>query len=175
MKEVAEDEKDEVEAEITEVEVQVSDIVAETNRNKVIENFKSLSQLDGKMNTNNMWNLKRKVFPKNKESLPFAKKDCDGNLVSSHKQLKDLYLDTFIHRLRHRPIKEDFSYLKYLKEELCSRRLEYTKKIKTRDWTMEDLDKVLKSLKPNKSRYPHGFVNEIFKPGIIGFDLKSSL
>ena len=40
---------------------------------------------------------------------------------------------------------------------------------------MEDLDKVLKSLKPNKSRDPHGFVNEIFKPGIIGFDLKSSL
>ena len=74
LKEVEEDEKDEIEVEITEVEVQASDIVAETNRNKVIENFKSLSQLDGKMNTNNMWNLKRKVFPKNKESLPFAKK-----------------------------------------------------------------------------------------------------
>ena len=54
--------------------MQVSDIVAETNRNKVIENFKLLSQQDGKMNTNNMWNLKKKVFPKNKESLPFAKK-----------------------------------------------------------------------------------------------------
>ena len=84
-------------------------------------------------------------------------------------------MDTFTHRLRHRPIKENFSYLKFLKEELCSRRLEYTKKIKTRDWNIEDLDKVLKSLKPNKSRDPHGFLNEIFKPGVIGFDLKSSI
>ena len=84
----------------------VSELVANTNRDKVIENFKSLSQQNGKMNMNNMWNIKRKVFPKNKESLPFAKKNCDGKLVSSHNQLKELYLDTY--RLRHRPIKTDF-------------------------------------------------------------------
>ena len=66
LKEAEEDEKDEIEAEITEEEVQVSDMVGETNINKVIENFKSLSQQDGKMNTNNMWKLKLKVFPKNK-------------------------------------------------------------------------------------------------------------
>ena len=128
-----------------------------------------------KVNMNDMWKIKRKDFPKNKESLPFAKKNCDGKLVSSHHQLKELYLDTFIHRLRHRPIKKDFSYLKFLKEKLCSKRLEYAKKIKTRNWTMKDLDKILKALKKNKSRDPHGFVNEIFKLEVIGFDLKNSL
>ena len=40
---------------------------------------------------------------------------------------------------------------------------------------MKDLDKILKALKKNKSRDPHGFVNEIFKPEVIGFDLKNSL
>ena len=127
------------------------------------------------MNTNSVWSLKRKVFPKNKESLPFAKKNCDGKLISSHKQLKDLYLDTFVHRLRHRPIKKDFSYLKALKERLCSKRLEYCRKIKSKDWTMSSLEDVLKSLKLNKSRDPHGLLNEIFKPGVMGLDFKRSL
>ena len=34
---------------------------------------------------------------------------------------------------------------------------------------------VLKSLKNNKSRDPHGMVNELFKPGVIGQDLFKSL
>ena len=40
---------------------------------------------------------------------------------------------------------------------------------------MSDLEKVLKSLKLNKSRDPHGLLNELFKPGVIGKDLKKSL
>jgi hypothetical protein len=90
------------------------------------------------------------------------KKYSDGKLVSSHKQLKDLYLNTFVHRLRQRPIKKDFAYLKHLKEVLCSKRMEYAKARKTEDWTMEKLEKVLKALKKNKSRDPHGFINEIY-------------
>ena len=161
--------------ELNKIEDQVSDSVAEKNRNKIVENFKALSQEDGRMNTNNMWSLKRKVFPPNRESLPFAKKNCDGKLISSHKQLKDLYLDTFVHRLRHRPMNKEYSNLKKLKEELCSKRLDYARMNKTKDWTIYDLEKVLSSLKINKSRDPHGFLNEIFKPGIIGLDLKNSL
>ena len=87
---VGEPDKEDLRKDLIKIEDQVSDMVAEKNRNKIVDNFKALSQEDGKMNTNNMWSLKRKVFPPNKESLPFAKKDCDGKLISSHKQLKDL-------------------------------------------------------------------------------------
>ena len=175
MKLAQESEKEDLQEELFKLEKQVADIVAETNRNKVVDNFKSLSQKDGNVNTNSMWSLKRKVFPKNKESLPFAKKDCDGKLVSSHKQLKELYLQTFVHRLRHRPMKKEFSCVRFLKERLCSKRLEYSRRNKSKDWTMSDLEKVLKSLKLNKSRDPHGLLNELFKPGVIGKDLKKSL
>ena len=41
------------------------------------------------------------------------------------------------------------------------------------DWTEEDLEKVLKSLKNNKARDAHGHTYEIFKYG--GKDLKRSL
>ena len=175
LKKCDESEKEAINSELVKLDIQVSKLVAEDNRNRVYENFKSLSNQDGNLNNNNMWNIKRKVFPKNKETLPFAKKDCDGNLISSHSQLKDLYIDTFVHRLRPRPMKPDYLYLKQLKEELWSKRLEYVETQKTKDWTFHDLEKVLKSLKNNKSRDPYCLINEIFQPGVIGTDLKKSL
>ena len=42
-------------------------------------------------------------------------------------------------------------------------------------WSNNDLTKVLKNLKMNKSRDPHLLINEIFKPGVIGADLQKSL
>ena len=47
--------------------------------------------------------------------------------------------------------------------------------VKSKDWTMKDLDKVLHSLKKNKSRDPEGLANEIFRDPIIGINLKKSL
>ena len=98
-------ERERLKEELNQLENLVSELVARDNRNKVIDNFQSISDRDGKLTNNNMWKLKRKVFPKNKETLPFAKKDCDGKLISSHRQLKELYLDTFVHSLRSRPMK----------------------------------------------------------------------
>ena len=43
------------------------------------------------------------------------------------------------------------------------------------DWSMADLDLALSNLKNNKSRDPNGYINEIFKDGVIGENLKKSL
>ena len=43
------------------------------------------------------------------------------------------------------------------------------------DWTMAQLDHALLSLKNNKSRDYQGFINEIFKIGVIEVNLKKSL
>ena len=118
--------------------------------------------------------MKRKVFPKNTETLPFAKKNFDGRMVTSQKELKSLYLDTFSHRLRHRPVKDSLKYLKTLKEELCYKRLEIAKSRKSKSWTMEQLIKVLSKLKSGKSCDPHGLVNELFKPEVSGNDFEKS-
>ena len=40
---------------------------------------------------------------------------------------------------------------------------------------MEELDKVLKSLKNGKSKDPDQYICEMFKEGVIGTDLKLSL
>ena len=43
------------------------------------------------------------------------------------------------------------------------------------DWTMAQLERALSSLKKNKSRDYQAFINEIFKIGVIGDNLKKSL
>ena len=88
--------------ELEEIEVEIASEIANENRNKVIETFKVLSETDGTINVNGMWGLKRKIFPKNIKQLPTAKKNVDGRIISSQNELKQLYLNTFQHRLRHR-------------------------------------------------------------------------
>ena len=46
---------------------------------------------------------------------------------------------------------------------------------KSEDWDTQSLKKVLSTLKNNKSRDPHGLINELFKPGVCGKDLEDSL
>ena len=53
--------------------------------------------------------------------------------------------------------------------------LERTKQIKSDDWSLEDLEKVLKTLKLNQSQDVNGFANEMFRLENVGDDLKNSL
>ena len=175
MKKCDEHVKEEVEEELNAVDEEIAELVAEEHKNKVVENFKEYSSADGLLNGHGMWKVKRKIFPKNRESLPLAKIDFDGKLITSQNKLKSLYLETFIHRLRSRPIKDELQWLRELKEELCNERIKLSKLTKTKPWNLADLEKVLKSLKNNKCRDPHGIINEIFKPGVIGENLKISL
>ena len=117
MKKAEKANKKDILIELEKLESEISKIVVEDNRNKVVENFSSLKKHDGTTNTSGVWKIVRKVFPKNNETLPFAKKDFDGNLISSQNDLKKLYLNTFQNRLRHRQIKPGLEDLKTLKEE----------------------------------------------------------
>ena len=60
-----------------------------------------------------------------------------------------------------------------MKEYLFNLRYESCKTKKTKEWSRENLEKVLKSMKNNKARDAHGHIYELFKYG--GEDLKESL
>ena len=172
LKSVEEEHKEDVVEDLSKVEEEISSLSSEDNRNRVMNNFKCLANVDGSTNTMGVWNIKKKVFPKNAESLPFAKKDTKGKVISSQNELKKLYLDTFTQRLRHRPIKPDFDQIKVLNETLCEKRLQIAASNKSKPWNHKQLLKVLSSLKSGKSRDPPGLINEIFKPGVCGNDLQ---
>ena len=57
-------------------------------------------------------------------------------------------------------------------EIICKKIIETTRHIKSEAWTMKELDIVLQNLKKGKCRDPQGLMNEIFKPDVIGENLK---
>ena len=86
--------------------------------------------------------------------MPVGKFDNMGNLITDQTGLKKLYLETFIWRLRDRPIRPDLSDLQLLKTTMFDKILEYCKDKKCEPWNMSDLETVLSSLKKNKCRDP---------------------
>ena len=63
---------------------------AEANRNKIIENFQSFSQDPENVNLGQVWKVMNKVWPKFGTSVPSAKKDHKGRIVSEQNELKKL-------------------------------------------------------------------------------------
>ena len=101
--------------------------------------------------------------------------DHDGNIISSKKGIENIAVNTFKDRLKNRKIKEGLEEIKNDKEELCKKRIEKAKNVKTEPWTMKELGMVLKHLKKNKSKDPNGYVNELFSLEVAGEDLKIAI
>ena len=162
-------------AELEDIESDLSKVVGKENHEKIYDTFKTLDQNDGENFVNGIWNIKKKEFPKISASVPSAKVDVNGRMISDPNGIKNLYLETFQHRLRERPIKAENSDLFELQQKLVKKRLLITAHNKTPPWSENDVISALKSLKNGKCRDPLGLINEIFKPEVAGKDLISSL
>ena len=55
-----------------------------------------------------------------------------------------------------------------LRKKVCKTR-------KSEPWNMKNLDDAIKSLKKDKARDPNGWINELFKEGVAGNNLKVSM
>ena len=164
-----------IQKKLDEVERILTELTSKKNRDKIINNFQHLDGSQGDSLTAGVWQIKKKIFPKHQPPLPAAMQDINGRLVRSKQEIKKLYRETFAFRLRDRPVREGYEEIEKLTKELCYRRLDLTKHIKSPRWEMKDLEKALGKLKNNKARDPAGLINEIFKPDVAGEDLKNSL
>ena len=159
---------------IIEIEKKISELCADKNCEIVKNHIKNLRAPNGDFSQMGMWKLKNQLVPKDMDP-PMAKRDSLGNLITAPEALKNLYLETYVERLRHREIKSGFISNYQKKVELWDMRFEHLKNKVTNDWSDKELTLALKSLKNNKSRDPGGFINEIFKPPVVGRDLKDAL
>ena len=145
---------------------------AKINLNKIKENIKNIKE-DKNSKQTGIWKVKNGFFPKQQTTLPTAKTNIDGQIITGHKELKNLYLEHFHHRLRFRPIRPGLEwYLKKINDEFKVT-LEKTACNKFQDWTEDDLQKVLKSLKKSQCADSLGLVNELFINA--GGDLRRSI
>ena len=117
----------------------------------------------------------KETLAKKKLNSPSAKYNHKGKLITDPKQLKTTLAKEYKDRLRQRPVRPDLIEMKQLRNKLIKLKLQDSRQRKSKSWTMEDLEIVLKSLKKGKSRGPGGLSNELFKNPVIGMDLKKSL
>ena len=90
------------------------------------------------------WIVKKKLFPKNSVEPPAAKKDGKGNLITSKTSLENLYLNTYAERLTPNEVENGYEDLKNLQDELFELRKQLAATNISEDWTMVELDKILK-------------------------------
>ena len=159
---------------IIEIEKKISELCADKNCEIVKNHIKNLRAPNGDFSQMGMWKLKNQLVPKDMDP-PMAKRDSLGNLITAPEALKNLYLETYVERLRHREIKSGFISNYQKKVELWDMRFEHLKNKVTNDWSDKELTLALKSLKNNKSRGSGGFINDIFKPPLVRRDLKDPL
>ena len=163
---------------IEQIETNIANEIIEENRKVIMDTSENLNgEKDnlGGAGQKQMWKILKKKYPKTSPDVPVGKKDKSGNLITNHKGSKQLYLETYMHRLRNRPIKKDFEEIEELKNKLFSMRLKISQNKKSKTWNMKDLESVLKELKPQKARDPNGWINEIFSSEVAGKNLKISM
>ena len=93
--------KTKIKERIKHIEDDIGEEIAIENYKVIMETMKELGD-ENNMNGSGrkkLWNLLKKKFPKASQTIPVAKKDRKGNLISNHKDLKELYLKTYTQRL----------------------------------------------------------------------------
>ena len=152
----------------------VIDDIAKIHESKYVTVVEELSKLkpdEGKINAQKLWKLKKKLFPKCRDP-PAAFIDKHGNLITTKNAIEQRALEAYSERLKSNEVKDHLKSDENTVNKLCEKRLELAKSNKTDPWTMNDLEEALKSLDKDKARDAIGHVNEIFKEGVTGTDLK---
>ena len=124
------------------IEREIENEVTEEYQKHMIETLRELSSEDNGPNGDRrkkMWKLLNKYYPKIETAVPVGKKDGKGNIITNHVGLKRLYLQTYVNRLRNRPINPDFEEIKKIKMELFNLRFELSKSQKSQPRTFQDV------------------------------------
>ena len=156
----------------TDIENELSNKYSQIIFKKIQTEIDNIKYDEGGLNSGNLWKLKNKLNKKYPDDAPTAIKDDNGNLLTGKNEILNHTMNHFKKVLANRQINDDLTEHKQEREELAELRMKECKQNKTPDWTLEELEVVLKGLKNNKSRDALGYINEIFKPDVCGDDLK---
>ena len=163
------------EKEILAIEIEIAEQAAKENREKIMKLFSYFSENPDKLEMQKMWKILKSICPKIKPSLPCAKRNIRGKIVSSQKDIKNLYAAEYRNRLRTRPMRMDLMTVENRRKQIFDLKMKLSKRVKSKPWSENDLELALRDLKNNKSRDFQGYANEVFKNETIGSDLKKSL
>ena len=161
-------------ADLKDVEISLAQKCADDNWKIIEEACAEISCETGGVNARKMWQLKKRLNGIQNET-PTAMLDAHGNLVTSSAGIENLVIERYEERLKALEIRKGLEVHKMQREKLYEQQLQEAQTNVTPEWKMEELELVLKQLKTNKSRDPHGLANELFKAGNAGKDMKRAI
>ena len=145
------------------IDAQIAKTIAEQGRVKA-SMFRKFSNPNRSSVLSEMWQLKKKMFPRKPCPLPSAKFNYQGKLVTEPKELTKLIGEEYGKiRLRKRPCHPLNKTGRPLREKVIQLKLKVAKLRKTEQFNMPDLEKVLGALKLKKARGPDGLSRTIFR------------
>ena len=157
------------------LEVQIAEILLKEEVNKA-NHFKKFCNASGSFPLQQMWKFKKKkLWPKKKSTLPVAKFNHKGRLISSPKELLHTLQKEYRDRLRKRKTKHNLKEHMQRMHEVTKLKLLRASRNKSPEFTLEELEKGLSDLNKGKARDPQGLCAEIFQIKVMGQNLKESL
>ena len=158
------------------VEKEIFHLEEEECRSRLIGILNSMSNKNkDRVNINGFWKSLEKMNPKYQASLPIAKFDHQGKLLTDQEEISKLLEREYAERLRTRPARPDLGNIQQRRMAIFRKVFSQSKFRTSKDFTIDDLEKALGDLKMKKCRDPEGLINEIFKKNVIGENLKKSL
>ena len=122
-----------------------------------------------------MWKMKKELWPKKASSLPIAKHNHMGRLISSPKELMKTLHKEYQDRLRPRKCKENIKEHMSAMHAITKKKLDQAWENKSPSFSMQELETGLKNLNKGKARDPSGLCSELFQSNVMGASLKISL
>jgi hypothetical protein len=96
----------------------IAELKATEIRSKIMNNFKIYSENPENMSLPKAWKLLKKISPKTNPTLPTAKRNHKGKLISGPKEIKTLLAKEYKNRLRSRPIRPDLKETKQRRQKI---------------------------------------------------------
>lgn len=157
------------------LDARIAEIISAEGRKKALM-FDKYTDNNTSACMSEMWKLKKSLFPRKAQTLPTAKINYQGRLVSEPNELTKLLGEEYGKiRLRKRPSHPLNIEGKKIRKTLLHLKINIAKRRITSPFSMEDLEAVLKTLKSKKARDPEGIDRTIFKTNLIGSNMKRSL
>lgn len=148
---------------IKQIEEDIANDEADDLATRIQETIEQVYEDKERLSSNKIWKLRKTTLSGNDET-PNAVATGVGNEVTTNpEEIRKIALQNFKIRLSNNVPHEDSDKLLKINRKILELRLLETKRIVSSPWSMDNLNTVLKQLKPNKCKDPNEMPNEVFK------------
>ena len=114
-------------SEIHLLDQKIADIEAEENYKIIVDNFSQFAEDPENIDRGKMWKLLGKLWPKHGPTIPTAKRNHKGRIITAPGELKKLLAKEYKDRLRLRPFRPDMKHMKKSKEKIFKLKMRLAK------------------------------------------------